>query len=125
MVDLSSLLDLEDKNIKGPTFKKMLLVQVNRLSKSDDPLDQQLRSHLISIIKEKGDSQESWIAEIEAVEQIHRLIKKGQSVESAVAVVAKQSNYSESILQTKYDEYKDALTEIEQIFTKPKTKDPE
>ncbi len=125
MVDISSLLGLENNDIKGPTFKKMLLVQVNRLSKSDDPLDQQLRSHLISLIEEKGDSQESWIAEIEAVEQIHRLIKKGQSLESAVAVVAKQSKYSESKLQSKYDEYKDALTEIEQLFTKPKTIEPE
>ena len=103
----------------------MLLVQISRLSKSDDPLDQQLVSHLMSIVQEKGPSQDSWIAEVEEMEQIHRLVKKGHSLQSAVAVVARESERSESTLQHKYEEYKDALVEIEQIFTKPKPKDSE
>ena len=115
MVDLSSLLS-PDENNKGPSFKKMLLTQISKLKDSNDPLDQQLRSYLLSIIKDKDYSEDSWIAELEEVEQIHRLVKSGTSLSSAVDIVAKTSKRSKSVLLEKYAEYKDELVNIEQIF---------
>lgn len=101
-----------------PTFKNMLMAQIVRLNNSNDLLDKQLRSYLISIIKDKSYQQENWIAEIEEVEQIHRLVKNGKPVSTAVEIVAKKSKNSFSTLQNKYSEYKDALVEIDQIFQK-------
>jgi len=75
MVDLSSLFGSEAGDTNEPTFKNMLLAHIRRLNKSTDPFDQQLRNHLISVVKDKGYLQSSWIAEIEEVEQIHRLVK--------------------------------------------------
>lgn len=115
MVDLSSIPDDEDNN-KEPTFKNMLLTQIGRLRKSTDPLDQQLLNYLMSIIQDKGFLQKSWIAEIEEAEQVHRLVKNGKSVGSAIDIVANRSQYSKSALHDKYEEYKNALIEIDQIF---------
>lgn len=115
MIDLSSLLDHED-NREGSTFKNMLLLQIRRLNKSIDPLDRQLRTYLISIIKDSGKGQGSWMAEIEEVEQIHRLVKNGKSVSTAVDIVAEKSKRSKSMLQDKYAEYRETLIEIDQIF---------
>lgn len=102
--------------MKEPSFKNMLLSQINRLNKSDDLLDKQLRSYLINLIKDKSRQPEGWIVEIEEVEQIHRLVKKGKSLDSAADIVAAKSKRSRSALKDKYAEYKDALEEIEQIF---------
>lgn len=102
--------------MKEPSFKNMLLAQINRLNKSNDLLDKQLRSYLINVIKDKSSRQEGWIVEIEEVEQIHRLVKNGKSVDSAVDIVAAKSKSSRSTLQDKYTDYKDALVEIDQIF---------
>lgn len=121
MVDLTSLLGSETTTTKEPTFKNMLLAQIRRLNKSTDPLDQQLRNHLVSLLRDKGYLQAGWIAEIEEVEQIHRLVKSGKSVSSAVDIVAKKSKHPRSTLQDKYAEYKDALVEIDQIFQESQT----
>lgn len=124
MVDLSSLLNSEDNN-QSPAFKKLLLTQISRLKDSNDPLDKQLRSYLISIIKDKDYSQDSWIAEIEEVEQIHRLVKNGEPVSSAVDIVAKKSTRDKRTLLDKYAEYRDELIKIEQIFQESPAKDLE
>lgn len=116
MADPTNLLDPEGNNQEGSTFKIMLLIQIKRLSTSTDPLDRQLRNYLISIVKDKGYQQKSWITEIEEMEQIHKLIKSGKSVGSAVDIVEKKSKSPGSKLQDKYAEYKVALTEIDQIF---------
>ena len=121
MVDLTSLLGSETTPAKEPTFRNMLLAQIRRLNKSTDPLDQQLRNHLVSLIRDKGYLQAGWIAEIEEVEQIHRLVKSGKSVSSAVDIVAQKSKLARSTLQDKYAEYKDALVEIDQIFQESQT----
>ncbi len=86
--------------MKEPSFKNMLLSQINRLNKSNDLLDKQLRSYLINVIKDRSRQQEGWFVEIEEVEQIHRLIKKGKSVDSAVDIVATESKRSRSALKT-------------------------
>ena len=116
MVDLSSLLGPEESNDKDPSFKKLLLTQISRLKDSTDPLDKQLRTYLLSVIKDKDYSEDSWIAELEEVEQIHRLVKSGKSVSSAADIVAKKSKRTKTMLQEKYAEYKDELVNIEQIF---------
>ncbi len=125
MVDQSSPFSSEDNNKKDPTFNNMLLAQISRLNKSTDPLDKQLLNYLISIIKDKGYQQEGWIAEIEEVEQIHKLVKNGESVSSAVDIVAKKSKRTKSTLQDKYAEFKKALAEIDQIFQESRTNDQE
>ncbi len=107
--------------MKEPSLKNMLLAQINRLDKSNDLLDKQLRSYLINIVKDKSNRQEGWIAEIEEVEHIHRLVKNGKSVDSAVDIVATKSKRRRSALQEKYAEYKDALDEIDQIFPEFRT----
>ncbi len=124
MDDLLSLLGSEDNEQSSPTFRNMLLLQVSRLKDSSDPLDQQLRNYLLSIIKDKGYSEETWINEIEEVELIHRLVKKGKSVSSAVDSVAEKSKRDKQTLQEKYAEYEKALIEIDQIFQEPGSKDP-
>lgn len=124
MEDLFSLLGSEDNDQSSPTFRNMLLLQVSRLKDSSDPLDKQLRNYLLSIIKDRGYSEESWINEIEEVELIHRLVKKGTSVSSAVDMVAEKSKYDKQTLQDKYAEYEKALIEIDQIFQEPGPKDP-
>ena len=124
MDDLFSLLDSDDNDQNSPTFRSMLLLQVNRLKDSSDPLDKQLRSYLLSIIKDKGYSEETWINEIEEVELIHRLVKKGKSVNSAVDMVAEKSKRDKLTLQQKYAEYEKALVEIDQIFQNPGSSDP-
>ena len=124
MDDLFSLLDSDDNDPNSPTFRSMLLLQVNRLKDSSDPLDKQLRSYLLSIIKDKGYSEETWINEIEEVELIHRLVKKGKSVNSAVDMVAEKSKRDKLTLQQKYAEYEKALVEIDQIFQNPGSSDP-
>lgn len=107
--------------IMEPTLKNMLLAQIGRLDKSKDDLDRQLRTYLINVIKDRNYPQDSWIGEIEEVEQIHRLVKKGDTVNSAAATVAKKSTHSQTDLQKRYEEYRDALVEIDQIFQKPPT----
>lgn len=124
MEDLFSLLGSEDNDQSSPTFRNMLLLQVSRLKDSSDPLDKQLRNYLLSIIKDRGYSEESWINEIEEVELIHRLVKKGTSVSSAVDMVAEKSKHDKQTLQDKYAEYEKALIEIDQIFQEPGPKDP-
>ena len=47
------------QNMKEPSFKNMLLSQINRLNKSNDLLDKQLRSYLINLIKEEKISPEA------------------------------------------------------------------
>ena len=116
MTDQSSRLSPEKETNKGPTFRNMLLTQINRLKKSTDPVDRQLRNYLISIIKDKSYLEESWMAEIEDVEQIHRLVKNGESLTAAVDVIAKKSKLTKNELRDKYAEYKDALIEIDEIF---------
>jgi hypothetical protein len=105
--------------MKEPTLKNMLLAQIGRLDKSQDDLDRQLRTYLIKIIKDGNYPQDSWIGEIEEVEQIHRLVKNGTTVDAATATVAKNSQHSHVTLQKRYEEYKDALMEIDQIFQGP------
>ena len=102
--------------MREPSFKNMLLSQINRLDKSNDLLDKQLRSYLINVIKDRSRQQEGWFAEIEEIEQIHRLVKKGKPVDCAADIVAMESKHSRSVLQDRYAEYKDALEEIDQIF---------
>ena len=97
----------------------MLLTQIGRLNKSKDGLDRQLRTYLISVIKDRSYPQDSWIEEIEEVEQIHRLVKRGETESSAAAIVAEKSKHSHSALQKRYAEYRDALVEIDQIFQEP------
>lgn len=125
MVDQSFLMSPEDDNNKVPSFKNLLLMHIGRLKKSNDPLDKQLRKYLIGIIKDKRYSQATWIAEIEEVEQIHRLVKKGRSVNSAVEIVAEKSTRDKLTLQDKYSEYQETLLEIDQIFQESRTEDPE
>lgn len=122
MVDQSFLLGPEATNTKEHTFKHMLLEQIRRLSKSTDMFDKQLQHHLISIINDKSYPQASWIAEIEEVEQIHRVVKSGKSVSSAVDIIARKSKRARSTLQGKYAGYKDTLIEIDQIFHDSQTK---
>ena len=55
---------------------------------------------------------------------IHRLVKKGRSVSSAVEIVAERSKRDKHTLQQKYAEYEKALVEIDQIFQKPGPRDP-
>lgn len=105
--------------MKEPTLKNMLLAQIGRLDKSQDDLDRQLRTYLIRIIKDGNYPQDSWIGEIEEVEQIHRLVKNGTTVDAASATVAKNSQHSHVTLQKRYEEYRDALMEIDQIFQEP------
>ena len=105
--------------VKEPTLKNMLLTQIGRLNKSKDGLDRQLRTYLISVIKDRSYPQDSWIEEIEEVEQIHRLVKRGETESSAAAIVAEKSTHSHSALQKRYAEYRDALVEIDQIFQEP------
>ena len=105
--------------IMEPTLKNMLLAQIGRLDNSKDDLDRQLRTYLINVIKDRNYPQDSWIGEIEEVEQIHRLVKKGETVSSAAAIAAKKSTHSQTALQKRYEEYRDALLEIDQIFHKP------
>lgn len=123
MDDLFSLIDSEDNDQNSPTFRSMLLLQVNRLKESSDPLDKQLRNYLLSIIKDRGYSEENWIKEIEEVELIHRLVKQGKSVSSAVNIVAQKSKRDKQTLEQKYVEYEKALVEIDQIFQKPGSAD--
>ena len=125
MDDLFSLMDSDGENSDDPSFKNMLLIQISKLKNSNDPLDKQLRSYLLSIIKDKGSTQQSWLAEIEEVEKIHKLVKKGNSLNSAIDFVAKTSKHSKSSLQEIYAEYEDALKEIDQIFIESKTQDSE
>jgi hypothetical protein len=108
-----------DQHMKEPTLKNMLLAQIGRLDKSRDDLDRQLRTYLINVIKDRNYPQDSWIGEIEEVEQVHRLVKNGETVNAAAAAVAKQSNHSRVALQKRYEEYRNALMEIDQIFQEP------
>ena len=94
----------------------MLLTQIGRLDKSKDDLDRQLRRYLINVVKDRSYPQDSWIAEIEEVEHIHRLVKKGETVSAAAATVAKKSKCSRVALQKRYEEYRDAFMELDQIF---------
>ena len=104
--------------IMEPTLKNLLLAQIGRLDKSKDDLDRQLRTYLINVIKDRNYPQDSWIGEIEEVEQIHRLVKIGETVNSAAATVAQKSLNSPTALQKRYEEYRDTLVEIDQIFQK-------
>ena len=119
MVDLSSLFDPEDNDRTSPSFRNMLLTQLSRLKDSTDPLDTQLRNYLLSVIRDKGFSEESWISEIEEMEQIHRLVKKGHPVSAAVDAVAATSARDRQTLLKTYGEYEKTLTEIDQIFQPP------
>ena len=53
-----------------PTLKNMVLAQIDRLDNSNDDLDRQSRTYLNNVIKDRNYPQDSWIGEIEEVEQV-------------------------------------------------------
>ena len=74
-----------------PTLKNMVLAQIDRLDNSNDDQDRQSRTYLNNVIKDRNYPQDSWIGEIEEVEQILRLVKKAEAVRSTAAALAKKS----------------------------------